>query len=301
MDQPLQGVQSDIRERHRLPEGDVRFKKYHGAGNDYVYVDARTESRDWPAVAADISDRHKGVGSDGLILMKTSEVADLRMQMFNADGSEGEMCGNGIRCFVRFALDENALPPGVKTVEVETGAGVLSVAPTLTDGGMTRASVSMGPPHLIPADIPIALDGPGPVVDHRLSVEGAQLDITAVSMGNPHAVAFLEEEVDDYLLWRIGPRVEHHPLFPNRVNFEIVNVLSRDRLKVRVWERGSGLTMACGTGACAAVVAARLHGYVDDAVEVDLPGGVLTVTWPGEGDVVLEGPVAEVFEGVWPD
>ncbi len=186
-------------------------------------------------------------------------------------------------------------------MEVETGAGVLSVVPMLTDGLVTRASVSMGLPHLKPAEIPIALDGSGPVIDHRLSVEGAQLDITAVSMGNPHVVAFLEEEVDDYLLWQIGPRVEHHSLFPNRVNFEIVNVLSRDRLKVRVWERGSGLTMACGTGACAAVVAARLNGLVDDAVQVELPGGDLIVKWPGEGDVVLEGPVAEVFEGVWPD
>ena len=279
----------------------MRFKKYHGAGNDYVYVDARTEERDWPAIAVDISDRHKGVGSDGLILLKDSDVAEIRMQMLNADGSEGKMCGNGIRCFVRFGLDINALSSGPDSVKVETGAGVLTVTPMLANGEMTRASVGMGEPRLIPSEIPIALDGPGPIIDHPLSVEGAEHDITAVSMGNPHAVAFLDEDVDNYLLWQLGPQVEHHPLFPSRVNFEIVNVLGRNRLKVRVWERGSGITMACGTGACAAVVAARLHGLVDDVVEVELPGGTLSVTWSGQGEVVLEGPVEEVFEGIWPD
>ena len=278
----------------------MRFKKMHGAGNDYVYVDARNQSRDWPELAVAMSDRHKGIGSDGLIILLDSDRADVRMQMFNADGSEGEMCGNGIRCFVRFASDANALTLTDRPVRVETGAGVLSVTPVWTDGEMTRASVSMGPPRLVPADIPMALDGEGPVIDHVLEVAGRQIPITGVSMGNPHAVTFIGEDVDDYPLRDIGPIVEHHPLFPNKVNFEIVNILSRDRLKVRVWERGSGLTQACGTGACAVVVAGRLKGLVDDDVTIDLPGGSLDIRWTGEGDVIMEGPVAEVFEGEWP-
>ena len=273
----------------------------HGAGNDYVYVDARTQSRDWPALAVAMSDRHKGIGADGLIILLSSDHADVRMQMFNADGSEGEMCGNGIRCLVRFGLDIDALTASDKSVRVETGAGVLSVTPRWTNGQMTQASVGMGSPRLVPAEIPLALRQTGPVIDHPMEVAGHRMLITAVSMGNPHAVTFIEDDVDDYPLHDIGPLVETHFLFPNKVNFEIVNILSRDRLKVRVWERGSGLTQACGTGACAAVVAARLRGAMDDNVQVDLPGGSLHIQWPGEGDVIMEGPVAEVFDGEWPD
>lgn len=279
----------------------MKFKKMHGAGNDYVFVDARNQSRDWPELAVAVSDRHRGIGSDGLIILLRSERADVRMQMFNANGSEGEMCGNGIRCFVRFALEVNALNPSDRPVSVETGAGVMSVTPLWTNGEMTRASVRMGPPALGPTEIPLALDGQGPVIDHLLEVAGQQVPITGVSMGNPHAVTFIGDDVDDYPLHDIGPAVESHPLFPNKVNFEIVNVVSRDRLKIRVWERGSGLTQACGTGACAAVVAARLKGVVDDDVTVDLPGGSLNIHWTGEGEVIMEGPVADVFEGEWPE
>jgi diaminopimelate epimerase len=221
--------------------------------------------------------------------------------MFNADGSEGEMCGNGIRCFVRFALEEKALGDARNVVEVETAAGLISVTPIWEGGQMTRASVDMGSPRLRPADIPLALAGDGPVLDHALIIDDTRVEVTAVSMGNPHAVAFLQKDVAEFPLYQIGPRVEYHPLFPSRVNFGIANVLGRDRLRLRVWERGSGLTQACGTGACAAVVAARLHDFVDDQVDVELPGGVLSVRWPGEGTVTLEGPIAGVFEGVWPE
>jgi len=279
----------------------VKFKKYHGAGNDYVYVDARVEQRDWQSLARAVSDRHTGVGGDGLIILLPSDIADMRMRMFNADGSEAEMCGNGIRCFVRFALDENPRGASGDIVNVETAVGVLAVTPIWEDGQMSRASVDMGAPRLQPAEIPLDLQGDGPVMDHPLILGDDSVKITCVSMGNPHAVAFLQQNVAEYPLDRVGPQVEVHPLFPNRVNFEIANVLGRDRLQVRVWERGSGLTQACGTGACAAVVGARLHGLVDDQVDVELPGGVLRVTWPGEGAVILEGPIAEVFEGVWPD
>ena len=279
----------------------MNFKKYHGAGNDYIYVDARTDERDWESLARAMSYRHKGIGADGLIILQPSNVADLRMQMFNADGSEGEMCGNGIRCFVRFALGAKATGAEKDIVKVETEAGVISVTPIWDGEQMTRASVDMGSPRLRPAEIPLALSGDGPIKDHALTFHDTRVEITAVSMGNPHAVAFLQQDVADFPLHEIGPRVEVHPLFPKRVNFEIVNVLGRGRLRVRVWERGSGLTQACGTGACAAVVAARLHDRVDDEVDVELPGGVLQVKWPGQGTVTLEGPIAKVFEGVWPD
>ena len=277
----------------------MKFKKMHGAGNDYVFVDARNETRDWPKVAAAVSARLKGIGSAGLIILLPSEKADVRMQMFNADGSEGEMCGNGIRCFVRFALDANALNLSDRPVRVETAAGILPVTPLWIGEFMTRASVSMGPPRLVPADIPLVVEGEGPVIDHELEIAGQQIVFTGVSMGNPHAVTFIDIDVDDYPLHEIGPIVESHSMFPNKVNFEIVNVLSRHRMKVRVWERGSGLTQACGTGACAVVVAARLKGLVSDNVTIDLPGGSLDIQWPGDGDVIMEGPVEESFDGDW--
>ena len=250
-----------------------------------------------------MSDRHLGVGSDGLILALPSEKADLRMRMFNADGSEGEMCGNGIRCLVRFAFDNGILPAELSPVRVETMAGVLDVTPLGGDGdGMTAARVLMGEPRLIPGEIPVALEGMDAVVDEPMEVAGREFRMTCVSMGNPHAVVFMDEPVDDFPLTEIGPMVEHHPLFPARVNFEIVNVLDGGNvLKTRVWERGSGITMACGTGACAVQVAARLNGLAGDRATIALPGGDLTVEWPGEGEVVMEGPVATVFDGEWLD
>ena len=281
----------------------MRFTKMHGVGNDYVYIDAREQKRDWPALSVAMSDRHLGIGSDGLILALPSEKADLRMRMFNADGSEGEMCGNGIRCLVRFAFDNGIVSAEKSPVRVETMAGVLDVTPLGDDGdGMTAARVLMGAPRLIPAEIPVAIEGMDVVIDQPLEVAGRKFRMTCVSMGNPHAVVFMDEPVDDFPLTEIGPMVEHHPLFPARVNFEIVNVLDGGKtLKTRVWERGSGITMACGTGACAVQVAARLNGLAGDRATVALPGGDLTVEWPGEGEVILEGPVATVFDGEWLD
>ena len=279
----------------------MKFTKLHGAGNDYVYIDARGKERDWPALSVAMSDRHLGVGSDGLILALPSEKADLRMRMFNADGSEGEMCGNGIRCLVRFAFDNGIVDAEKSPVRVETMAGVLDVTPLGDDGdGMTAARVLMGAPRLVPAEIPVALEGKDVVIDEPLKVAGREFRMTCVSMGNPHAVVFMDEPVDEFPLTEIGPMVEHHPLFPARVNFEIVNVLDGDKtLKTRVWERGSGITMACGTGACAVQVAARLNGLAGDRATIALPGGDLTVEWPGAGEVVMEGPVATVFDGEW--
>ncbi len=288
-------------ERGGRDGGPLDFTKMHGAGNDYVYIDARGRERDWPALAVAMSDRHTGVGSDGIILMADSDRAHLRMRMYNADGSQGEMCGNGIRCLVKFALDRRMVPCDASPVAVETLAGVRQVTPVWEDGRMVGASVTMGEPRLRPQDVPVAAPGSGPVMDHPLRVNGYDLSISCVSMGNPHAVAFLREPVDEFPLHEVGPVIERHQLFPERVNFEIVNLESRSRLRARVWERGSGLTMACGSGAGALAVAARLHGYVDDDVTVSLPGGDLAVSWAGRGEVVLEGPVQEVFQGEWPD
>ena len=278
------------------PKDYMRFVKMHGAGNDYVYVDARNLSDDieWSDLARRISDRHFGVGGDGLILVLPSKtgVGDVRMRMFNADGSEAEMCGNGV-------LEEGMATLQGEELAVETLAGIIRVQPFLREGEVVGARVNMGPPRLRPAEIPVGVDGTGPVIDHPLTVDGQQLKLTCVSMGNPHAVAFIQRPVAEFPLLTIGPKVEHHPLFPKRVNFEIVNAEGRGRLRARVWERGSGETLACATGACGLVVAAHLKGLVDDHVEVHMPGGILKVEWLGEGDVYLEGPAERVFEGEW--
>lgn len=279
----------------------MRFTKMHGAGNDYIYIDARDRDADWPSLSITMSDRHTGVGSDGIILLRRSDTAHIGMTMFNADGSEGEMCGNGIRCLVRYAQERGAVSSDAATVTVETASGVLDVVPVMDRGRLVRASVRMGEPQFRPEDIPVDVRGGSAVLGYPITVDGRTFEISCVSMGNPHAVAFLDEEVDDVPLHEIGPLVEHHPLFPQRVNFEIANVVDSNRIKARVWERGSGLTMACGTGACAVVAAARRHEYVNGDVTVELPGGDLQVRWSGHGDAVLEGPVEEVFEGEWPD
>ena len=257
----------------------MKFTKMHGAGNDYVYVNGYVESLDWPVISEKISNRHKGIGADGLIVAAASKIADLKMRMFNADGSEGEMCGNGIRCLVAFAMSEGLVDSNANVISVETGAGVLDVRPTFGNSGMNGATVDMGEPILRPSVIPVDLtDESFPVVDYPLEVNGRKFLMTFVSMGNPHAVTFIEEDVSNFPLEDIGPVVENHKMFPNKVNFEVVNVVSETHLKVRVWERGSGITMACGTGACAVVVAAHMKGLVGDQVniEFDLVGKYLS-------------------------
>lgn len=278
----------------------MKFTKMHGAGNDYVYVNGYVESLDWPVISEKISNRHKGIGADGLIVAASSKIADLKMRMFNADGSEGEMCGNGIRCLVAFAMSEGLVDSNANVISVETGAGVLDVRPTFGNSGMNGATVDMGEPILRPSVIPVDLtDESFPVVDYPLEVNGKKFLMTFVSMGNPHAVTFIEEDVSNFPLEDIGPVVENHKMFPNKVNFEVVNVVSETHLKVRVWERGSGITMACGTGACAVVVAAHMKGLVGDQVNIELPGGMLGINWSGKGSILMEGPVEEVYRGQW--
>ncbi len=282
----------------------MKFTKMQGAGNDYVYVDARRLDMDWPQVSKAISDRHFGVGSDGLILIMDSNVANLRMRMFNADGSEGEMCGNGIRCFAKYAIERGIVSPPKGGLTVETLAGIRTVAPVYQGRRVSGARVSMGRPRLDPQEVPVNLDPAmgfkkGPVLKYPVRIRDVQLPCNFVSMGNPHAVCFIDHPVGEFPLHTIGPLVEHHPMFPRRVNFEIVNVTGPGKLTARVWERGSGETQACGTGACAIAVAGRLLGLTGDVVDITLPGGALTIQWDGSGEVFLEGPAVEVFNGEW--
>jgi diaminopimelate epimerase len=277
----------------------MRFTKMHGAGNDYVYVNCfnQTAPENLPALARAVSDRHKGIGSDGLILIRPSTVADARMQMFNADGSEAEMCGNGVRCVAKFLHDHGIARK--EMLRIETGRGVLSLKVFAANSKVDRVRVGMGQPILKAADISTRLPGDPPVLV-PLDVAGRQLNVTCVSMGNPHCVTFVDEITDDLVL-RVGPQIESHPAFPNRVNAEFVKVLSRTETVLRVWERGSGETQACGTGACAAAVAGVLAGVTDRKVLTHLPGGDLELEWTTSGDVEMTGPAVEVFSGDWPD
>jgi diaminopimelate epimerase len=282
----------------------MRFTKMHGAGNDYVYIDARGLNEDWPGLSRRMSDRHFGIGGDGIILVLDSGVADLKMRMFNADGSEGEMCGNGIRCFAKYAIERGIVPSGVESLGVETLAGIRTILPVYDEGRVTCARVSMGRPGLHPHDLPVTLDGPsgsrgGPVTDYPFEMDGLQLPLTFVSMGNPHAVVFMEQPVAEFPLHTIGPKVEHHPMFPDRVNFEVANLNGGGQVTARVWERGSGETMACGTGACAVAVATWLRRSSRGRLDITLPGGTLNIDWDGQGEVYLEGPAEEVFSGEW--
>ena len=277
----------------------MEFAKMHGTGNDFVVVDARGRDLDGGQLAVTLCDRHYGIGADGVLLVGTSRTADFRMRTFNPDGSEAEMCGNGIRCFAKYVIEEGLAPKGRTELKVETMAGVHALAARMVDGTVRSVRVGMGRPRFKPDEIPVKAAGVDRVIDHPLIVGAATIPVTCLSMGNPHAVTFLKEPVGRWPLKRTGPRVERHPFFPERVNFEIVNVLSRSHLVARVWERGAGPTMACGTGACAAAVAARLHDYTEEQVTVSLPGGDLEVQWDRAGEVWLEGPAELVFKGVW--
>ena len=279
----------------------MKFTKMQGAGNDYLYIDARYMEKDWGRLAIDMSNRHFGVGSDGIILIQTSDIADLKMRMFNSDGSEGEMCGNGIRCFAKYSLDKGIVSSTEGKIQVETLAGIRDIVPIREEGIVVAARVSMGKPIFSPHDVPVVVDMNciSPVTNYPVSISGRSFHMGFVSMGNPHAVTFIEEPVRDFPLHSIGPVVEHNDMFPRRVNFEIVNIVDECNLTARVWERGSGETLACGTGACGIAVVSRLLGHTADRVNITLPGGILTIEWDGVGEVFLEGPAEEVFSGDW--
>lgn len=276
----------------------MRFTKMHGAGNDYVYVDCFAEPfpKNVDKLAIAVSDRHTGIGGDGLILICPSEVADARMRMYNADGSEAEMCGNGIRCVAKYVYDHGiAKKPELK---IETGRGVLMLQVEAAGGKAQRVRVNMGAPILEAAKIPTTLAG-NPPIRQKLQAGGKEFEVTCVSMGNPHCITFVDEITDDWVL-RIGPQVEKHPAFPRRVNAEFIQVLSPREFKMRVWERGSGETLACGTGACAAAVASVLNNLTERCVVAHLVGGDLELEWAESGEVYLTGPATEVYSGDWP-
>jgi len=295
----------------------MEFIKMHGAGNDFIIIDARNQTQDWSHLAQVMSNRHTGIGSDGLLLVHDSNQADIRMQMFNPDGSEGAMCGNGIRCFAKYVV-ENKIVTKTEELLIESSVDIHQVQLLKSNGIINRVRVNMGTPKLRPEQIPVDVNfrivpvGDNPsggmvrpfeknelVYKWPLVVNGNSLKITGVSMGNPHAVAFLNTPISEYPLHEVGLKVELHPLFPDRINFEIVNIVDKANLNVRVWERGAGLTMACGSGACAVAVAAYIHGYIDENVNITLPGGTLSITWDGKGDVIMEGPTETVFKGIW--
>ena len=277
----------------------MKFTKMHGLGNDYVYVETfnQAEPSDPSALARTISDRHFGVGSDGLILIMPSQRADARMRMFNADGSEGEMCGNGVRCVAKYLHDHGIARK--ERVTVETGRGVLSLDLKIDQGEAKLVRVDMGAPILQSAEIPTLLAG-DPPVDAPLQVEDQTFAVTAVSMGNPHAVIFVDD-AQAFPLERLGPLIETHPSFPRRVNVHVVQVFGPEEVRMRTWERGSGITLACGTGACAVCVAGVLTGRTANRVLAHLPGGDLQLEWPEpSASVFMTGPATEVFSGDWP-
>jgi len=274
--------------------GQLRFTKMHGIGNDYVYVDCFTQSVAIPGeLARQISPRRTGVGSDGLILICPSSIADCRMEMYNADGSRGEMCGNGIRCVGKYVYDHGLVQKD--HLRVETDAGVKMLELHVHGGRVATVTVDMGTPVLDGPRIPVAAEGH--IVNAPLDVHGETYLITCVSMGNPHCVVFVDD-VATLPLTDIGPRFEHHRFFPNGINTEFVRVNSRTELRMRVWERGSGETAACGTGACAALVAAVLNGRAERHATLYLNGGALQIDWRASDDhVLMTGPAQEVFTG----
>ncbi|MGN0345136.1 MAG: diaminopimelate epimerase [Lachnospiraceae bacterium] len=294
----------------------MKFTKMHGCGNDYVYVNCFSETVEHPEeVAKKVSDRHFGIGSDGLILIRPSKVADFEMAMYNADGSRGEMCGNGIRCVAKYVYDYGLTDQ--TSISVETLAGIKYLDLSVKDGKVEEVRVNMGAPILEPTEIPVLMSGnePGagtladgaalqggkpaePIVAQPLTVAGKEYKVTCVSMGNPHCVIFMDEDVRALDLTKIGPDFENHKVFPKRTNTEFVNVIDETHLRMRVWERGSGETLACGTGTCATVIASVLNGLTKDEVTVELLGGSLRIKWDREADLVyMTGPATVVFDG----
>lgn len=284
------------------------FTKLQGTANDFVLIEADGMDRDWFRLAIDMCDRHLGVGADSLLLLLSSNKADYKMLTFDADGTEAETCGNGLRCLARYVIEKGSISPDVGEITVETAAGIGWIKPCKENGVITGFRANMGKPRFEASEIPVTPDnGAGDIVDikgllrYRENVDGVELKLYLVSMGNPHAVYFIENPVADFPLSKLGPLVEHLPVFPRRTNFEIARILGNNRLEARVWERGVGETMACGSGACAIAVASNILGYTGRKIDIRLPGGTLNLEYNEDGEVILGGPAQMVFEGKWPD
>lgn len=276
----------------------LAFTKWQGCGNDFVLVDGRTSGlpRDAGELSRHVCDRHYGIGADGLIFVLPSDKADFCMRIFNADGSEAEMCGNGIRCFARLVYEEHMTEKDSFTVE--TGAGILTPRIVKENGKIIGVEVNMGEPVLEAEKIPVAGFGNNRVISEEIEVLGKRYRATCVSMGNPHCVVFVGD-VDDVAMETVGPAFEHHDWFPRRTNTEFVVVRDREHLRMRVWERGAAVTLACGTGACASLVAAVLNGRAERKAEVELDGGRLTIEWAEDNHIYMTGPAEKVFSGVY--
>lgn len=285
----------------------MKFTKVQGSGNDFVLLESYEAQHNWSRLAIAMCDRHLGIGADGLLLVLPSKVADFKMRMFDPDGTEAESCGNGLRCLAKYILQKGLVKTGTGRVEVETLAGLRKVELEWSGSRAASIKVSMGEPRFAAREIPVVIEPDGDVVDikkmlgYPLTIDNTSLLLNLLSMGNPHAVYFWQHPVAGFPLSRLGPKVENLPIFPKRVNFEVAQVVSRKKIEARVWERGAGETLACGSGACAIAVAARLYGYIDNKVDIKLPGGVLGVEWDGAGEVFLSGPAEIVFIGEWPD
>ncbi len=277
----------------------MQFTKMHGIGNDFVVVDSLKHTyteEEIPAMSRFLCDRRFGVGGDGLILVLPSKQGHAMMRMFNPDGSEAEMCGNGIRCFAKYVYDHQIVPE--TNINVETLAGIKYLKLSLKGGKVSEVCVDMGTPELSPELIPVKADM-NPVIGLPLKVAGRKLDITCVSMGNPHAIIFTDD-VDVIPLEKLGPQIETHKIFPKKTNVHFVQVISTNEIKMRTWERGAGITLACGTGACSCAVASHLNKLTGRSMLIHLPGGDLQVEWAGDNRVLMTGPAEEVFSGELP-
>lgn len=274
----------------------MKFTKMQGAGNDYVYVNCFEETVEDPqAVAIKVSNRNFGIGSDGLILIMPSDTADVRMRMFNSDGSESEMCGNGIRCVAKYAYDHGIVS---KTeITAETGAGILTLQLVPgSDGKIGKVRVNMGAPRLTRGEIPMTGDAAAKVIAEELTIQDKTFRITCASMGNPHCVIFVDD-VENFPVHQYGPQIENHPLFPRRTNVEFIQIISRTEIRQRTWERGAGETLACGTGSSAVTAACVLNGLTEKKILNHLSGGDLEMEWADDGNIYMTGPAVEVFSG----
>ncbi len=283
----------------------MKFTKLQSAGNDFVLVEGKGIIRDWQYLAEAVCKRHFGIGADGLLVLLPSAKADITMRLFNADGSEAEACGNGLRCLVKYAFDNNLVDSNKGEISVETLAGIRKARLLGKRSNASVIQAGMGKPELEPARVPVVTQlQKGRIVDIMLSdyplmLAGEELRLCFLAMGNPHAVCFRQQPVEDFPLLRLGPLVENNQMFPKRINFEVARVIDRRRIDARVWERGVGETLACGSGACAVAVAAIILDFCDNPVAIRLPGGALEVDWDGEGEVMLSGAAESVFSGEW--
>jgi len=282
----------------------MKFTKVQSAGNDFVLIETSDLSKDWAGLATKICRRHYDVGADGLLLLSPSSRADMKMTILNSDGSEAEACGNGLRCLVYYAVKKEMIDKSIVELTIETAAGIRNANINKHNNLLTGITTSMGKPRFTASDIPVNIKDQrllniNMLSGYEITFGDISLSLSFVSMGNPHAIVFINTDIRDFPLESIGPLVEKHKIFPKHTNFEVARILGREKIEMRVWERGVGETLACGSGACAVAVAAKLLGLGGEDVKIKLPGGNLEVKWNGKGEVFLGGKAKIVFQGEW--